>query len=241
MTTVRRSRLRRDRYQTLKKSDVDCFLGSSCVWPECTCLAREGTSRVWPEDVHKRGKRVYRTPAGPYIPRRVRPDGWTPLSDWVLVRTKTRLENWAALNCKQQDIETWSPRYYEPGKAKLVALFPGYLFVKPGDKWRKLRNTMGVIDIVMMGAEPDYVPKVIMKALRANADEEGIVTLPAQRKPEMGERVQIKIGAWKGFEGLYDGLNPEGRVKVLFEFMGKSVELLFNRYTSVEVVEQHES
>jgi transcription antitermination factor NusG len=238
---VRKSRLRRDRYQTLRKNDVDCFLGSSCVWPECTCPAREGTGRVWPEDVHLRGRTVYRSPAGPYIPRRRRPEGWSPLSDWVLVRTKTRHENYAALQCRQQDIETWNPRCYEPGNGKPVALFPGYLFAKPGDKFRKLRNTLGVIDVLMMGGGPDYVPKAIMKALRANADEEGIVTLPAQRKPKEGERVQIKIGAWQGFEGLYDGLNREGRIKVLLEFMGKPVKLTFRKFTSVEVVEQHES
>lgn len=119
-----------------------------------------------------------------------------------------------------------------------MPLFPGYLFAKPGHKISKLRNTYGVIDIVMMGGKPDYVPTAIMKALRMNADEEGIVTLPAQRKPEKGERVQIKIGAWKGFEGLYDGLNPEGRIRILLEFMGKPVELLFRKQTSVEVVNE---
>lgn len=234
-------RLKRRKRDGALKKDVDCFLGSHCVWPDCTCQLREGMSAVPPGGERRKGRTVYRSPAGPHIPRRIRPRDWTPLSDWVLVRTKSRCENWAAQNCKQQDIETWNPRCYEPGNGKPIALFPGYLFARPGDKLHKLRNTFGVIDVLMMGGEPDYVPKAIMKALRANADAEGIVTLPGQRKPKMNERVQIKIGAWKGFEGLYDGLDREGRIKVLMEFMGKPVKLTFRRYSSVEVIDQHES
>lgn len=231
---MRKLKLRRD---GARKRDVDCPLGSSCVWPHCTCPVREGTGGATCEGVRDRGKRVYRTPAGPHIPRKRRPAGWSPLSDWVVVRTKTRSENYAAGECRNQDMETWLPRYYEPGKGVPTALFPGYLFVRPGDKWRSLRNTYGVIDIVMMGDKPDYMPSIVLKALRRNADKDGIVTLPKQRPPIKGERVQIKIGAWQGFEGLYDGLDPEGRIAVLFSMFGKTITLKFKRQTSIEVVE----
>jgi transcription antitermination factor NusG len=124
----------------------------------------------------------------------------------------------------------------EPGSGVPRALFPGYLFVRPQGLWKKLRNTYGVIDIVMMGGEPDYVPKAIMKALRSNVDKDGIVTLPRQRKPEKGEAVEIKIGAWQGFTGLYDGLNDQGRIRVLLSFMGRQVALEFKRFQSIQVV-----
>jgi transcription antitermination factor NusG len=88
----------------------------------------------------------------------------------------------------------------------------------------------------MMGGEPDYVPKAIMKALRSNVDKDGIVTLPRQRKPEKGEAVEIKIGAWQGFTGLYDGLNDQGRIRVLLSFMGRQVALEFKRFQSIQVV-----
>lgn len=234
---MQRSRLRRERLETVRYKDVNCFLGSACVWPECTCPKREGTGDAAQERVQSRGRRVYRTPAGPYIPRRVRPKGWTPLSDWVLVRTKTRHENWAALNCKQQDMETWLPRYMEPGKGTPAALFPGYLFVRPGEHFRQLRNTMGVIDVVMMAGEPDWVPKAVMKKLRSWADADGIVTLPKQRKPQKGERVQIKVGAWQEHVGLYDGLSPDKRIRVLLEFMGRTALLEFSKWTSIELAD----
>lgn len=233
---VRKYRLRRDRLRTVRRHEVECGLGTSCVWPECTCPLRAVVENEEIAPPQVRGVRVYRSPAGPHLKRRIRPAGWSPLSDWVLVRTKTRQENWAATNCKQQDMETFLPRYIEPGKGVPQALFPGYLFVRPDHKWRKLRNTIGVLDIVMMGGAPDYVPKAIMKALRANVDKDGIVTLPRQRKPDKGEAVEIKFGAWSGFTGLYDGLDPQGRIRVLLSFMGKEVALTFRRYSSVQVV-----
>lgn len=192
---------------------------------------------VKPEGDNVTSKAVWRTPSVSELKRRRRPRGWSPLSDWVLVRTKTRCENLASINCREQDMETWCPRYVEPGKGVPVALFPGYLFVRPHDRYRALRNTRGVIDVVMMGGEPDYVPKAVMNELRKRADSDGIVTLPRQRKPRKGERVQIKVGAWQDCIGLYDGLDAKGRIKVLFEFMGRKVTLQFNRAASIEVVD----
>lgn len=234
---VRVSKFRRDRTGRVAKRDVDCFLGSTCVWPDCTCPVRERSTEAQQEAPPvTRGKRVYRTPAGPTVRRRIRPKGWSPLSDWCLARTKGRQENWAAQNCRQQDMETFLPRYMEPGSGVPRALFPGYLFVRPNGAWKKLRNTYGVIDIVMMGGEPDFVPKAIMQALRKNVDKDGIVTLPRQRKPLKGEAVEIKIGAWQGFTGLYDGLNDQGRIRVLLSFMGRQVALEFKRFQSIQVV-----
>lgn len=91
------------------------------------------------------------------------------------------------------------------------------------------------MDIIMMGGKPDYVAKGAMKALRAMSDKDDIVTLPAQRPPKKGERVQMKVGAWQGFEGLYDGLDLDGRHSVLFSMFGKTVAIKFKRASSIEV------
>jgi transcription antitermination factor NusG len=125
----------------------------------------------------------------------------------------------------------------QPGSGIPKALFPGYMFARPEHRWQKLSNTYGVVGIIMRGGEPEYVPKVVMKTLRANADKDGIVTLPRQRKPEKGEAVEIKVGAWQGFTGLYDGLDPEGRVRVLLSMFGREVALTFKRQSSVQVVD----
>ena len=213
-----------------------CRLPGDCVWPECTC---PGVARatITPEGVLVTPKGMQRSPTGPLIKRRVRPRGWSPLSDWVIVRTKTGSENWARVNCEKQDMETWNPRCEIPGKGKLQPLFPGHLFVRPGDKFRALRNTYGVIDYIGVGEKPSYVPKEVMDTLRKRADGEGIVALPHQRKPKIGERVQIKVGAFQECYGLYDGLSPEGRLRVLTEFMSQTVTLEFKHQHHVEVVD----
>lgn len=191
-----------------------------------------------PGDTGK-GMRVYRTPAGPHRSDtriRRRPPGWSALSDWVLVRTKLGRENWARINCENQAMETYLPRCQLPGNGKLQAVFPGYLFVRPGDRWKKLSNTFGVIDIVSIDGRPQFVPKAVMKWLRGREDEEGIFTLPRQRSPEQGETVEIKIGAWKNTLGVYDGLSPEGRSRVLVEFMGKMISLEFDKAHHIETL-----
>lgn len=231
-------RLRHETLETVRYKDVDCFLGKgACCWPECTCPKRESTAQEQEQGAIVAGGPPDTAPSAPKLKRRIRPPGWSPFTDWVLVRTKTRHENWAALNCKQQDMETWLPRYIEPGKGTPQALFPGHLFVRPGDQWKKLRNTYGVIDIIMMGENPDYVPKKVLRELRSRADKDGIVTLPKQRKPEKGERVQIKVGAWQGFVGLYDGLSPDKRIRVLLSLFGREALLEFSRPSSIEIAD----
>lgn len=220
---------------TIRYKDVECRKTKKCAWPECTCPLR--TRKQAPEDIPK-GVRVYRTPAGPHRKDtriRVRPPGWSAMSDWVLVRTKGSSENWAKKNCEQQGMQTYLPQCQVAGKARLQAVFPGYLFVLPGDKWRSLRNTYGVLDIVMRGEGPDFVPRDVIRSLRKCEDSEGIFRFPNQRRPEIGESVRIQIGAWKGHLGVYNGQDPQERSRVLLKFMGQLIELKFRREASIEV------
>jgi len=168
------------------------------------------------------------------IKRRRRPKGWSPLSDWMLVRTKTGRENWAAVNCQNQAMETWLPRTSQPGKGKLVPVFPGYLFVRPGDRWPKLRSTYGVLEIVSNAGQPLYVPKAIMRALRKNEDGDGLFRLPKETDPVKGGVVEIQIGPWKNHFGVYDGMSASGRNRVLLSFMGQDVVLEFSRKHSIK-------
>lgn len=189
--------------------------------------ARPGEGQGRPEE----GTRPQTAP----IKRRRRPRGWSPLSDWMLVRTKTGRENWARINCENQAMETWLPRTSQIGKGKLVPVFPGYLFVRPGDRWPKLRSTYGVLDIVSNGGVPLYVPKAVMRALRKNVDEDGLFRLPKDtRDPEKGDVVEIQIGPWKNHFGVYDGMSASGRNRVLLEFMGQDIVLEFSRKRSIK-------
>lgn len=169
------------------------------------------------------------------IKRRRRPKGWSPMSDWMLVRTKTGRENWARINCENQAMETWLPRVSLPGHGKLQPVFPGYLFVRPGDQWPRLRSTYGVLEIVSNAGQPLYVPKDVMRALRKNEDGEGLFRLPDRKDPVTGDVVEIQIGPWKKHFGVYDGMSASGRSRVLLQFMGQDVVLEFSRRHSIAV------
>ncbi len=129
------------------------------------------------------------------------------------------------------------PRCVRPGTAKLVPVFPGYLFVRPGDDWPKLRNTYGIIDIIMQGDRPAYVPKEVLKYLRSREDKDGVFVLPRQRKPQEGEQVEIKFGPFKNHLGVYNGLSPEGRSRVLVEFMQQTIRLEFGKAHHLETLD----
>lgn len=167
--------------------------------------------------------------------KRYRPRGWTPLSDWVLVRTKSNRENYARLNCEKQGMETWLPRMEVLGRGKLQPVFPGYLFVRPGTQWARLRGTYGVIDVVGVGGEPTYVPKAVMRALRKFETKDGLYRFPDERDPKPGDVVEIQIGAWKSHFGVYKGTTALGRLQVLLHFMNQPVVLEFSRQRSVKV------
>jgi transcription antitermination factor NusG len=168
--------------------------------------------------------------------KRYRPKGWTPLSDWVLVRTKVNRENYARLNCEKQGMETWLPRTHGgPGRGKLVPVFPGYLFVRPGDRWARLRGTYGVVDVVGVAGEPTFVPKAVLKALRKFESPDGVYVFPDERQPKPGEVVEIQIGPWKSHFGVYNGTTAQGRLKVLLEFMSQPIVLEFSRQRSIRV------
>lgn len=184
----------------------------------------EGTKRAW-----RRPK--IRSSIAPH--RRSRKDFF---SEYVLVRTKTGQENWARVNCEQQAMKTYLPRYQAPGKGTLQPVFPGYLFVVPGDRWRSLRSTYGVLDIVMRDGKPEFVPKDVIKALRRSEGKDGIIELPGQRPPKKQEIVEIKTGAWTGTRGVYIGKDKRGRLCVEIAFLNNKIVLVFTRAQSIEVI-----
>ena len=56
-------------------------------------------------------------------------------------------------------------------------LFPGYLFVRVVDRWRRIDRTMGVIGVVKTGETPARCPDNEIAALLARTDPDGIVRL----------------------------------------------------------------
>lgn len=152
------------------------------------------------------------------------------LPKWVVIRTKTGLENWARKNIEQQGHRAFFPRIEEEGSGKLSPLFPGYVFVEVHDGWHFLRSTFGVLSLVPSNDYVEYVPLRVMDALFAAVNEEHYIPLPGT-DDDLSESDWGKIttGSFKNFSAMYIARTGADRIRVLLSFMGRSAELEIKR------------
>lgn len=172
------------------------------------------------------------------VPRRRRSRNRGDGSYWALVRTRIGQEAYARRNCEKQGHEVFVPRWCPTGRGKIVALFPGYIFVRIVGPFTHLRSTYGVIDVVGMSSTrgvPTPVPPAEIKALRKFEDDEGIIRPPSQRALKPGERVQFTTTAFKNHVAVYIGASDGDRIELLLSLLGHSVRYTTKRSTVVPV------
>jgi len=133
------------------------------------------------------------------------------------------------------------------GKRKVVSkkLYPGYLMVQADfsdpedsramDARLALRETPGFGDFLGVGGEPSALSETEVSGILArmsDSEERPQVSISLHK----GDMVKIKSGAFDGFDGTVDEVNPEkGMVKVTVTIFGRPtpVEL---EYWEVEAV-----
>jgi transcriptional antiterminator RfaH len=131
-----------------------------------------------------------------------------------------------ALHClRQAGFETYCPRLREQRTAqgrKVVRtplLFPGYLFVFIELQWHTARWAPGVVRLVMNGIGPAAVPEAVIEDLKGR-ETNGLIDLPRPPKFRAGDRVRVIHGPFAGHVGLYAGMKPRERIKVLLAILG---------------------
>lgn len=108
-------------------------------------------------------------------------------------------------------------------------LFGPYFFVRTAGHWRFLLNTFGVAGVVPFGEGAATVRDEIISALRAR-EVDGLVVLPPP--PEVvgrwkpGTSLRVKGGVFSGNLGVYQGLAPKQRERVLLDFLGRKTAVL---------------
>jgi transcriptional antiterminator RfaH len=105
-------------------------------------------------------------------------------------------------------------------------MFPGYLFAKFvfSIQHRGVENSHGIRGIVHFGDRLATLPENIVTALQSKVGAEEIVTLDCSIK--VGQSVQITEGPFQGLEVLVTHLLPaKDRIRVLFDFLGRSMEM----------------
>ena len=152
---------------------------------------------------------------------------------WFCLRAEPKREHLAATALRRRfGIECFSPRLRfrkltQRGPVWFVeAMFPGYLFAKfvYSTQHRAVENSHGVRGIVRFGERLATLPENTLIALQSTAGAEEIVTLDSSLK--IGQPVHIVEGPFQGLEVVVTQVLPaKERIRVLFEFLGRSVEM----------------
>lgn len=155
--------------------------------------------------------------------------------DWIVARTQPTREKWASENIARQGYECYMPKVAVTRRIKGRAqqyvasapLFPRYLFVLTPGPWSFLLGTYGVVGVVMNGGKPAVIPAAIIGDLRKREGADGLVALPTVTADyKKGQEVRIRDGVHAGIQGIYDGVGPQDRIRVLLDYLGRKTPVL---------------
>lgn len=151
---------------------------------------------------------------------------------WFCLKAQPKHEHLAAAALRRHlGLECLSPRIRFRKNTRrgpvwfVEAMFPGYLFARFvfAEAHRHVQSVHGVSTIVRFGARVAAISDATVASLReASGDEEMFVFNP---EPQVGDEVQIAEGAFQGLEAVVTQVLPaKERVKVLLEFLGRTIE-----------------
>ena len=153
---------------------------------------------------------------------------------WVVARTKSQREKWAAENVARQGGEPYLPKtvVVKAVKGKRTEceewLFPSYMFVKTFEgRWRFLRGTFGITSVVMCGESPAVMPEREILKLRQREDQDGLIRpdIVIESQFKDGDAVRINSGSFSGYRGIYSH-DASHRVGVLLDFLGRKTPFI---------------
>lgn len=156
----------------------------------------------------------------------------TTTARWIVARAKSGREDWALQNVASQNCSVYMPRVLGKRRGIMCSqpLFGTYFFVQSlSGAWRFLTNTFGVAGVVPFGEGPATVRDEVISALR-DREIDGLIVLPPP--PEVvgrwkpGAQLRVKGGVFSGNIGIYQGLAPKHRERVLLDFLGRKTAVL---------------
>ncbi len=154
------------------------------------------------------------------------------MKQWYAVYTQPRNEERAQEHLARQGFEVFLPRYLKRrSHARRVTvvpapLFPRYLFVSfdaSQQRWRAIRSTRGVIDLVSNGETPVPVPQSIIHEMEHRRGEDGFVVLARHLDLKRGTKIRIDSGPFATCEAIFEAQRDADRVVALLSLMGREV------------------
>ena len=143
------------------------------------------------------------------------------MRNWYLIKTKTRQENIAIQNLKNQEYSTYCATVEIDNKH--VILFPGYIFIHLDNKkenWSPIHSTKGVVNFVRFGLNFAQVPDTVIEFLKANQliNKEKLENL---NQFKSGDKVQITDGVLKNCVAIFKSFKSDDRVILLMNLLGQ--------------------
>ncbi|RUO62632.1 transcription/translation regulatory transformer protein RfaH [Pseudidiomarina insulisalsae] len=156
---------------------------------------------------------------------------------WYVIQTKPKQELRARANLENQAFHVALPMLtlerIRRGKRtpSTEPLFPGYIFVKIDDytqNFHKIRSTFGVNKLVMFGETPARLSdELVAQMLTIGDDTPEVKELQRQLAPQVGDKVEILDGPFKGLLAEIVQLDGASRCIVLLDFLHKQIRAEF--------------
>ncbi len=153
---------------------------------------------------------------------------------WYVVQTHPHAEIKAVQHLARQGFSSYLPRHLRRRRhARRVEnvprpLFPRYLFVAVDmatQRWRAIRSTFGISQLVCNGDQPAAVPDQVIAHLRSREGDDGFIKLEARARFAPGDTVRIRDGAFAACLGLYEGMTDNERIAILLDMLGRKVRV----------------
>ena len=159
------------------------------------------------------------------------------MENWFLIYTKNNKEFFAKKQLENQNFEVYLPLFLSTRrharKTTYIkkAFFPRYLFVKLDldiNRWKVINSTLGVDRIVVFDKQPAPLPEEVINNLKLMENEEGLIKFSFASQFKVGNEVVINKGPLAGITGIYKGMSDKMRVRVLLNFMGRTLTVPLN-------------
>ena len=156
---------------------------------------------------------------------------------WYVVHTHVNCEAKAAYHLDRQDFKTYLPRYLKrrrhARKVDLVEapLFPRYMFVAidtAAQRWRSIKSTIGVANLICHGDAPVPVASSILDCLKQREGANGLIQLNQAAVFYPGDKIRVAGGVFSDALGLFEKMTDKERVAVLLDVLGRKVRVLMD-------------
>ncbi len=151
---------------------------------------------------------------------------------WHLAVCRPNQGHIAFRNLAKAGFAVFMPRHHTSRRWRgrqidgLRPVFGGYLFFSTdpaAPRWHEVATTPGIGSLVKSGNRPAQVPSSIVTGLMMRCDADGCLMPPDDF--QQGEAVRLTSGPFAGFIGTVEKIEPDRRIHLLLEMLGRTTAL----------------